>query len=246
MRFRVVTYLLSALIIFLPNISVAGYILKIKNNTMLATLGDLDSDFVAKGDLFSIANKEGYIVGRAKVLKFNKSKAVLKFVGEAQKGYKITLKDYAISTNTSSTRQPAMSNVSFDNDTYNTYKKSITNVSRAQYIAGGVLGTLMGIGIGHAIQGRYMENGWLFTATQLGSAFSLGVFAGQGNEVWTGLSAITLIGFRIWELIDVWWLPSSHKIVSHKKRNGFYASPLLYSDNNSSQKALGLSLGFRW
>ena len=246
MRFKIVTQLFFILVVCIPNICIGGQILKIQNNKILATLGDLDADFVAEGDLFSIVSKDGRIVGRAKIIKFNNNKVVLKFTGEAQKGYKILSQDYVVPTNTSLNNadgQPA--SLSQDSIAYsNEHKK--TGISTGQYVTGGILGTLIGLGVGHAIQERYTENGWLFTVSQLGSVFSLGYFANQKNDLWTGLSALALIGFKIWELIDVWWLPSSHKIALYEEENSFYIAPLLYSYNNSSQKIFGLSLGLKW
>lgn len=43
-------------------------------------------------------------------------------------------------------------------------------MDKTKYIVGGVLGTYpIGLGIGHAIQGRYSEKGWIFTAGELGA-----------------------------------------------------------------------------
>lgn len=243
MKFQIVIYIL---LFWIPNISFGGHILKVKNNKILVTLENLDSDFVNEGDLFSIANKAGHIVGRAKILKFNSNRAILKFAGKAEKGYEIFLQDYAIPKNISENNNVSRYPANFyrqNNDFMD--KDRVTKISTGQYVAGGVLGTLMGVGIGHAIQERYTQNGWIFTATQLGSGFMYGLFAGQGNEIGAGLSIISLIGFRIWELVDVWWLPSSHKTVLYKKENRFYVTPL-YSYNNFSKGNFGLSLVFQW
>lgn len=44
------------------------------------------------------------------------------------------------------------------------FKQTIT---KGQYIGGGVAAIIPGFGIGHAIQGRYREKGWMFTAAEL-------------------------------------------------------------------------------
>lgn len=50
------------------------------------------------------------------------------------------------------------------------------DMSTAQYVASGVLGTIVGLGAGQAAQGRYMKTGWIFTLTQTAGAalFSAG------------------------------------------------------------------------
>lgn len=53
-------------------------------------------------------------------------------------------------------------------------------VSTPRYIIGGILGTYpIGFGIGHAIQGRYSDRGWIFTATEAASLAV--VIAGVGE-----------------------------------------------------------------
>lgn len=43
-------------------------------------------------------------------------------------------------------------------------------MSTAQYVATGILGTIVGLGAGQAAQGRYAETGWFFTLTQTAGA----------------------------------------------------------------------------
>jgi len=94
-------------------------------------------------------------------------------------------------------------------------------ISTARYVVGGILGTYpLGFGIGHAIQGRYMDMGYIFTIGELGS---IAVFlAGIGqcadtanwrsnsascNSTLIGLGLGALVGFKIWEIIDLWATP---------------------------------------
>ena len=94
-------------------------------------------------------------------------------------------------------------------------------ISDGAYIGGGAAGTLIGFGIGHAIQGRYGDKGWIFTLGEFGSIGLLG-FAlvecafGSPNGPCTGAAASTAtlatLGFaffRIWEIVDVWITPPS-------------------------------------
>jgi hypothetical protein len=101
-----------------------------------------------------------------------------------------------------------------------------------RYVAGGVT-SLLGFGIGHAVQGRYAERGWIFTA---GEVLSVGLFGGgfawmAGNVISNAQSVhhgaigtnpelgapvgmmvaggVTFIGFKIWEIVDAWTAPLS-------------------------------------
>lgn len=47
------------------------------------------------------------------------------------------------------------------------YDSSMKTISNGRYLGGGFLSIFPGFGIGHAIQGRYMEKGWIFTVTEL-------------------------------------------------------------------------------
>ena len=43
-------------------------------------------------------------------------------------------------------------------------------ISKTKYLQGGLLGTLVGFGTGHAMQGRWQRDGWQHTAWQVGAA----------------------------------------------------------------------------
>ena len=43
-------------------------------------------------------------------------------------------------------------------------------ISKSNYLQGGVLGTVVGFGTGHAVQGRWQREGWKHTAWQAGVA----------------------------------------------------------------------------
>jgi hypothetical protein len=103
----------------------------------------------------------------------------------------------------------------------------IGEISNASYIVGGILGTYpIGFGIGHAIQGRWYEQGQIFTWGELGSlAVAVSGAVGcinestDGDDKWgcsdleSGLMIAGVagyIGFRIWEIVDVWVAPLGH------------------------------------
>lgn len=92
-------------------------------------------------------------------------------------------------------------------------------IVEARYIAGGVVGSITGFGIGHAIQGRYPDDGWIFTVTE-GVSITV-LYAGLisclanstvGNNC-NGSGGVALagflgfLGFHIWEVVDLWASP---------------------------------------
>lgn len=143
-----------------------------------------------------------------------------------------------------------------NNDSIAGVDRSVQNVaiiSQGQYISGGVVGTVFGFGIGHAIQGRWTKTGWIHTTLQSGAgaivitgllltetpSFSLGL-AGLYYIFPIGLAVLS--GAKIWEIIDVWVLPSSMKAVSQK---GLHMTPTLYSQHNQGN-FLGLQLQYKF
>ncbi len=98
-----------------------------------------------------------------------------------------------------------------------------TPVPTGKYITGGILGTAVGFGIGHGIQGRYSEGGLMFTLTEAGG-YLIGTSAllscserkddpstakkesdcsdSELNQVLLGYGVF--LGFHIWEIVDVW------------------------------------------
>ena len=100
------------------------------------------------------------------------------------------------------------------------------SVSTGLYIAGGILGTVLGLGIGQAIEGRYLPIGLIITAGEVAS-FSL-IEIGLSNCVTTAftnigqsqnttnnnclgaagtIGLVGYVGLRVWEIVDVWASP---------------------------------------
>ncbi len=101
----------------------------------------------------------------------------------------------------------------------------IGEISTTKYVVGGILGTYpIGFGLGHAVQGRWSEDGKIFTFGELGSlgvvvVGAIGCLTRANEDNWTcsGLDqglivagAIGFLSFRIWEIVDVWAIPPSH------------------------------------
>jgi hypothetical protein len=91
--------------------------------------------------------------------------------------------------------------------------------SRDVIISGGLLGTILGFGTGHAVQSRYAERGWIFTVGELGTLSAGGIglvscgddLGGLGCSVGVAVGTLAVFaGFRVWEAIDVWAHPYAH------------------------------------
>lgn len=135
--------------------------------------------------------------------------------------------------------------------------KALIQISQGNYTTGGVIGTIFGLGIGHGIQGRWSDKGWLYTLSGIVS-YSLMInalnsescnydyddyglveescTADDSSEWW----ALLFLAVRIAEIVDV-WSPSSkkYKIVKNKKRYDFFVTPVL--KNRYAGVSLGLS-----
>lgn len=141
---------------------------------------------------------------------------------------------------------------SLKTDRFTAYDGSTKTISNGQYIGGGVVSLLMGLGVGLAVQGRYAEsNGWIFTvgglATTGGVVTGLVLFSrskpGDNNMLPLGLilgSVAIGSGLRIWEIITTWKLPSHYQIA----KNRFQMKPLAYY--NQGDLNLGLSLKYKF
>jgi hypothetical protein len=92
-------------------------------------------------------------------------------------------------------------------------------ITDTRYIVGGILGTYpLGFGIGHAIQGRYSDTGWIFTVGEMGSlavmmagvgdCWSSGKSCSSGGLMFLGL--LGYAGFKVWEIADLWAGPPEH------------------------------------
>lgn len=101
------------------------------------------------------------------------------------------------------------------------------SISTGEHIGGGVAALFLGFGIGHAVQGRWMDRGWIFT---LGETASVGLViygmsraasctsldeSGTGGCASNGLGlvaggAVALTALHLWETIDAFVAPVGH------------------------------------
>ena len=123
-------------------------------------------------------------------------------------------------------------------------------ISNGRYIGGGVASIFLGFGIGHAIQGRWGERGWVFTlldSIAIGGMVTSFISPTVGSHFPTFVvvlygSFFLLLGSRIWSIIDAWILPSHYKIAQESR---FQVSPLIVS-NYSDLSTVGLGLGMKY
>lgn len=132
-------------------------------------------------------------------------------------------------------------------------------ISTARYITGGILGTYpLGFGVGHAIQGRYHDKGWIFTVGELGSLAIAAAGASNcmddsesGAKRWgkckSGLmvaGALAFTGFRIWEIFDLWFAPPKHNQRYRQLKEQQTPTTSLYLMPTPSGGAIGLQWRF--
>ncbi len=97
----------------------------------------------------------------------------------------------------------------------------------ATYVGSGILGTVVGFGTGHAVQGRYLPMGATFTAIETAGLFLMLRYvpetSGDGDDhghddddfdfvaandatlFWAGFTLF--FGGKIWEIVNVWSRP---------------------------------------
>ncbi len=93
-------------------------------------------------------------------------------------------------------------------------------IPKGKWIAGGIVAYVVGFGIGHAVQDRYSERGWIFTVGEVGSLVSIvygfsrltrdieGNWERGSGYILGGI--VGMIGFRVWEVVDAWVAPPLH------------------------------------
>lgn len=127
---------------------------------------------------------------------------------------------------------------------------AVKTLPSGRYIGGGIVTLFLSWGIGHAVQGRYAEKGWIFTVGGATSTIgTIGLYVDLNKNIslsWVGYGFAGMVlvglGLRVWELIDVWMLPSNYTLVKEKP---FQIQPLAFYDQNTDLN-LGLSLNYKF
>lgn len=105
--------------------------------------------------------------------------------------------------------------------------------TEGQIVGGGLLGTFFGLGIGHAVQGRFKEKGWIFLVGEAAGAYVwIWTMANCLNDIDDDrdrcnegllVTSILAVGvLRIWEIVDVWAHPGAHNRRVRQLRNRLY------------------------
>ena len=121
---------------------------------------------------------------------------------------------------------------------------SLIPISQTKYLQGGLLGTIVGFGTGHAIQGRWRREGWKHTAWQAGAA---ALTAYGWLRISSAYRLMSLVGVPLWaalkivEIASVWGpSPDHYRIVTTKHQSPSLAiAPLL------NTKQVGVQLVLR-
>ena len=128
--------------------------------------------------------------------------------------------------------------------------------SSAEHVGGALGGLFLGFGIGHAIQGRYAERGWIFTVGTLLSSFIILRGAAECiadaideeeecSSRLIDIGLVGLLGFRIWEVVDTIIVPTKrNQRYRYLKSQGYSSRVLLYPIANGRQHGLGLVVRF--
>jgi len=120
----------------------------------------------------------------------------------------------------------------------------LERISTTKYIMGGLVGTTLGFGVGHAIQGsgRYKKRGKIFTIAQGASAAAIIMgysLCDEDNTIEDCISGLLLVGagsgafisFKVWEIFEIWIGGASHnrkvqRFEDQQKQNlSFYILP---------------------
>ena len=132
----------------------------------------------------------------------------------------------------SSTKSPEASASTDDSDNADrlgkrTFQYSLIGMDRREYLFGGITSTVFGFGTGHAVQGRYLRDGWIYTAGEVLSSaaviasiapckddfFKIGNTSiserlAKCNKAGLILGQLSFISFRVWETVDAWVTPN--------------------------------------
>lgn len=184
-----------------------------------ATVAIQGSERLQVGDKVSFLNDRLDISGQGEVTKVSDGgkRALVKIIsGSARAGMSLEKKSVEAAS-APAPRASEAASAYLDEEDRRVLR--IGEISQTRYIVGGILGTYpLGLGIGHAVQGRYSDKGWIFTVGELGS---MAVFLAGIGDCWSAVNSryeacngglMTLgfasyVGFRIWEIVDVWAAP---------------------------------------
>lgn len=130
-------------------------------------------------------------------------------------------------------------------------------MSTTRYVVSGVLGTYPGFGIGHAIQGRWLEKGWIFTSGEIVTGFiGLAITFGcheptstspSGHNCGTADAFIAAyVALKVWEAVDVWYEPYAHDRRYRELRRQLRRAPRLRGLVTPTRRGVLLALQYQF
>ncbi|HPG26968.1 MAG: hypothetical protein H6748_13340 [Spirochaetaceae bacterium] len=91
-----------------------------------------------------------------------------------------------------------------------------------EIVLGGLIGTVVGLGTGHAYQDRFDETGWLYMVGEIGTVGATGIAmtgCAAASEGWSALGCVAISAIagasvlgaiKLVEIVDVWSHPFLH------------------------------------
>lgn len=229
---------------------------KVTNNEALVDVG---SATLNVGDSVDFLDNNLSSVAKGKVSKVSSGgkKALVQITsGHATAGMTLEKSTAPTSAEKSSSESPQKFNLSnLSEDDRRILERG--EISTTRYVVGGVLGTYpLGFGIGHAIQERYSDRGWIFTVGELGSIVVAAAGMGDCVTNWSSsgscngglffLGIFSFVGFRIWEIIDLWAVPPElnerYRELKHRMGDNITFRPVFVPQANGG--FLGLQMTF--
>jgi hypothetical protein len=107
----------------------------------------------------------------------------------------------------------------------------------------GIAASVIGFGLGQAIQGRWWETGWKITAGMLGSMVMFVAFA-DSNGLLQVTGALALTGFYIYGFVDAGIGPSKHNRRLRELRTRMTMQAMPYVNRSRDGGTAGLVLRF--
>lgn len=125
-------------------------------------------------------------------------------------------------------------------------------IDSTSHIGGAIIAYAFGFGIGQAVQGRYTDTGYIFTIGEAGSAaaFIVGIDPCVDEDSCTLLivGAVSLVAFRIWEIVDAFAGPARHnrRVRAVRRKAGQQPLPDWSGVIAPTSDGQGLAAGLTW
>ena len=227
-----------------------------------------DGDFIERGDRLYLENDFGAC--KVRVLKTKPTKALISL---RACDFEVNIRDIVTDDRVHGVEystEPQRRNYWDDPDEEDEGESEDSDrkeISTGRYVGGGIASLFLGLGIGHAIQGRYADWGWVHTVMQLGGIViatigqvevdeALGIHEYplppidydklESGRRTRSTGYLLLIGSRIAEIIGVWIINEDrYKIVSNDKQlyqKGSISLLPTFNDKGDVELQLALSI----